>query len=85
MIEHARTSYVPLGPPGPGGAQPVRYERTEAVLIDGQLMEMKIEGTAEVIRGPLGRIIDLIDQIEAEGLAVPARIKEAVQAEQETP
>lgn len=77
------TKYVPLGPARADGSQPVAFESRETIMRDGQLMIMKVEGTAEVLRGPLGRIIDLVDQIEAEGLTVPSRIKEAIAAEQE--
>jgi hypothetical protein len=36
--------------------------------------EVVITGTADVVRGPLGRFVDLADQIEAEGLTVPPEI-----------
>ncbi len=34
----------------------------------------EIIGEAEIIRGPLGRFVDLAEQIQAEGLAVPSEI-----------
>lgn len=69
-----------------GSTRHVPYVSTEPVLgADGRLYEMRVEGTAEVTRGPLGRFVDLAAQIEAEGLTVPARIADAIAAEQETP
>lgn len=44
----------------------------------GVLYQMVISGTAEVVRGPLGRFIDLADQIRSEGLEVPAEIVAAL-------
>ena len=41
---------------------------------NGVDMVMTVEGVVEVTRGPLGRFIDLADQITAEGLEVPPRI-----------
>jgi hypothetical protein len=41
---------------------------------DGNLYKLEITGQAELTRGPLGRIVDLCDQIIAEGLAVPPQI-----------
>ena len=41
---------------------------------DGVRYEMRFEGTGEVIRGPLGRFIDLAEEITAEGLEVPPEI-----------
>lgn len=70
----------------PGWPQPERQvpvTQTTPVMVNGQLMAMRVEGTAEVVRGPLGRFIDLADQIEAEGLTVPSRIAEAIAAELE--
>lgn len=77
------TSYVPLGPPGPDGRQRVRYEQSSTVLRDGMLYALRVTGTAELVRGPLGRIRDLCDQLEAEGLTVPSRILDALAAEEE--
>lgn len=47
---------------------------------DGQLYKMVITGEAEVVRGPLGRFVDLAEQIRAEGLEVPPRIAAVLQA-----
>lgn len=44
----------------------------------GVLCEVVITGTAEVVRGPLGRFVDLAEEIRAEGLGVPAEIDEAL-------
>lgn len=41
---------------------------------DGRMYELRIEGTAELTRGPLGRFLDLADEIRAEGLDVPPEI-----------
>jgi hypothetical protein len=41
---------------------------------DGNLYRLEITGEAELTRGPLGRIVDLCDQIAAEGLQVPPQI-----------
>jgi hypothetical protein len=46
--------------------------------LDGRLYEMRVEGTAELTRGPLGRFIDLAAQIEAEGLTVPPEIRDVL-------
>jgi hypothetical protein len=41
---------------------------------DGILYELVISGEAELVRGPLGRFLDLAEAIEAEGLTVPPEI-----------
>jgi hypothetical protein len=41
---------------------------------DGKRYELRIHGEAEIVRGPLGRFVDLADQITAEGLHVPPEI-----------
>jgi hypothetical protein len=46
---------------------------------DGVRYELVVTGTADVIRGPLGRFIDLAEAIRAEGLEVPAEITEALE------
>lgn len=51
---------------------------------DGIRYELVITGEAEVVRGPLGRFIDLAEQIRSEGLTVPAEIL-AVLAELDKP
>lgn len=60
------------------GPDPVEIEfRSDPQVIrgdDGVLYELVVTGTAEITRGPLGRFIDLADQIEAEGLKVPPEI-----------
>jgi hypothetical protein len=50
---------------------------------DGAAFELQFEGSAEVERGPLGRFIDLAEQIKAEGGVVPARIQQALDLEAE--
>jgi uncharacterized protein YfcZ (UPF0381/DUF406 family) len=45
---------------------------------DGKLYELRVEGTAEVVRNPLGRFVDLAEQIEAEGGEVPSEIREVL-------
>lgn len=56
----------------------VPFVHTEPVMRDGRLYELRIEGTAEVTRGPLGRFLDLAAQIEAEGLTVPSEIRDVL-------
>lgn len=54
----------------------VHVSHTETVLgTDGRLYEMRVEGSADLVRGPLGRFIDLAAQIEAEGERVPPEIR----------
>ncbi len=68
-----------------GTPEIVPFTGEQAVLgDDGILYKLVIEGEAEITRGPLGRIIDLCDQIAAEGLEVPAPIL-AVLAELQKP
>lgn len=63
--------------PAPPPPEQVGFLHTEPVLgADGRLYEMRIEGTAELTRGPLGRFIDLAARIEAEGLTVPPEIRD---------
>lgn len=50
---------------------------------DGQLYEITITADAEVVRGPLGRFIDLAEQIRSEGLEVPPEIEAALTALQQ--
>lgn len=47
---------------------------------DGNLYELRIEGTAEVVRGPLGRFLDLRQTIRDEGLgdAIPTEINDVL-------
>ena len=42
--------------------------------IDGVKYELTITGEATIVRGPLGRFLDLAEQIQSEGLTVPAEI-----------
>jgi hypothetical protein len=42
--------------------------------IDGVKYELVITGEAIIIRGPLGRFVDLAEQIQSEGLTVPPEI-----------
>lgn len=49
-------------------------EPQEVVGEDGIRYELVFTGEADLVRGPLGRFIDLAEQIEAEGLKVPAEI-----------
>jgi hypothetical protein len=51
--------------------------------VDGQLYEITITADAEVVRGPLGRFIDLADQIRSEGLEVPPEIDAVLNALQQ--
>jgi len=51
---------------------------------NGQQFEMVIEGTVELVRGPLGRFVDLAEQITAVGLEVPPLLV-AVLAELQQP
>jgi hypothetical protein len=46
----------------------------QIVEVAGERYELVITGDAEIVRGPLGRFIDLADQITAEGLTVPPQI-----------
>jgi hypothetical protein len=72
------------GRPAPPAPEQVRVSYAEPVLgADGRLYEMRIEGTAEMTRGPLGRFIDLAAQIEAEGLEVPPQISDVLAQLQE--
>lgn len=41
-----------------------------------QLYRLEVHAEAEVVRGPLGRFVDLAEQIESEGGVVPAEITE---------
>lgn len=67
------------GQPSPASPEQVRVAHTEPVLgADGRLYELRIEGTAGLVRGPLGRFLDLADQIEAEGLTVPPEIRDVL-------
>lgn len=47
-------------------------------MADAQVYELRITGSAEVVHGPLSRIMDLISEIEREGDVVPLEIKKAV-------
>lgn len=70
------------GQPGPPLPERVQVNHSETVVgPDGQLYAMQVTGEADLVRGPLGRFIDLADQITREGLTVPSRIAEAIQAE----
>jgi hypothetical protein len=40
--------------------------QTKVFTLDGQLMEMKIEGDGEVVKGPLSQFIDLAATITAD-------------------
>lgn len=46
--------------------------------MDTARYELRITGSAEVVRGPLGRVSDLIDKIEREGEVVPLELKTVV-------
>jgi hypothetical protein len=43
-------------------------------MTDGVLHKLVITGSAEVDPGPLSRILDLVAELEAEGLEVPPEI-----------
>jgi hypothetical protein len=45
----------------------VTFESTEPVLVDGRLYALRIHGTAEVQRGPLGQALDLREDLRASG------------------
>lgn len=49
--------------------------------MDGVAGYLEVTGEIETIRGPLGRIIDVCDQIRAEGLEVPPLIAQAIEQE----
>lgn len=60
-------------------AEIVGFTSTEQVLgPDGVLYKLEITGEAELVRGPLGRFIDLADQIVSEGLTVPSEIRDVL-------
>lgn len=42
---------------------------------DGQRYKMNIRAEGEITRGPLGRFVDLVAQIEEEGGVVPEKLK----------
>jgi uncharacterized protein YfcZ (UPF0381/DUF406 family) len=46
---------------------------------DGVRFELVFTAEAEVVRGPLGRFIDLAEQIRSEGLDVPPEIAAVLQ------
>jgi hypothetical protein len=58
----------------------------ERVITDpnGARFLLKIEGEVVTTRGPLGRFLDLADQIRAEGLELPPRL-EALLADLQLP
>jgi hypothetical protein len=69
-------SLVLPGQPAPPAPEQVQVVHTESVVgPDGRLYALRVEGTAELTRGPLGRFIDLAERIESEGLVVPAEIR----------
>lgn len=69
---------VPGQPAAPTPEQ-VRVTHSEPVMgSDGRLYELRFEGTADLVRGPLGRFLDLAAQIEAEGLKVPVEIRDVL-------
>ena len=51
---------------------------------NGIWYRMEVTGVVDVTRGPLGRFVDLAEQITAEGLQVPPRLA-AVLAELQQP
>lgn len=54
--------------------EPVVMSAGTFVGENGVTYEVKITGTAEVTRGPLGRFLDLAEEIRGEGLEVPEPI-----------
>jgi hypothetical protein len=67
------------GQPLPPEPEQVRVVHTEPVMgSDGRLYELRIEGTAELTRGPLGRFLDLAEQVTAEGGVVPPEIRDVL-------
>lgn len=53
--------------------------------LDGVRYELVITGEAEVVRGPLGRFVDLAGQLQADGLVVPPQILAVLEALQQLP
>jgi len=47
--------------------------------IDGVRYELVITGEAEITRGPLGRFVDLAEQVRSEGLTVPPEILDVLE------
>lgn len=69
---------VPGQPAAPAPEQ-VRVSHSEPILgADGRLYELRIEGTADLVRGPLGRFLDLAEQIAAEGGVVPSEVRDVL-------
>lgn len=57
-------------------AEPVTMDGVgQLVGDDGQLIPVYVHIEGEIVRGPLGRFIDLAQQIEEEGGEVPAPLK----------
>lgn len=70
---------VDPGQPAPPDPEQVRVMHTEPVMgLDGRLYELRIEGTADLVRGPLGRFLDLAERVEAEGGVVPPEIRDVL-------
>lgn len=61
-------------------SEPVEFTGEPQIITgpDGVRYEVVISGTAEVTRGPLGRFLDLAEQIRSEGLDVPDEISETL-------
>lgn len=67
------------GAPVPPEPEQVKVFHSEPIVgPDGLLYELRIEGAADLTRGPLGRFVDLAEQIEAEGLTVPSEIRDVL-------
>lgn len=58
-------------------SEQVAVEHTETVLgPDGVLYAMRVTGTAELVRGPLGQFLDLRDRLGRE--AVPPELNDVL-------
>lgn len=56
-------------------SEQVAVEHSEPVLgPDGRLYEMRVTGTADLVRGPLGQFLDLRDRLGRE--AVPSELND---------
>lgn len=78
--------YTPAPDTARDGEQVQVSSRETVVGPDGRLYELRIEGTAEVTRGPLGRFLDLRHQIrDVEGLAIPSELNDVLDKLAEIP
>jgi hypothetical protein len=61
---------------------PLQSEPRVVAGPDGQRYELVITGEAELTRGPLGRFLDLSQQIRSEGLTIPFGVAAVLELEQ---